>query len=303
LAKVPRLKTRNGKKTTKTYNMKTNRIILNAFLVIAASGLMLTGCKKDEEDNDTSSSSDNALAEATYNDVTNISDEAGISGSLSNYRTGPAADDGLLTSCATITFDSLNNSDQDTIHIDFGTTNCTGNDGRNRRGEIIVYYMGHYRDSNSTHTITFNNYFVNDNQVLGSKTVTNTGHNSQGHLVYNITVNGQIVLANNGGTITWNSTRQREWTSGESTLIWSDDTYSITGSASGTGADGHTFTANITSPLIRNMSLGCRRHFVQGTFVLTPDSRPARTVDFGNGACDDIATVTINNHTYTIHLR
>lgn len=282
--------------------MKTNRIILNACLIIAASALMLTGCKKDEEDNDTSTSSDNALAEATFNDVTNIADEAG-SGSLSNYRTGPAAEDGLLSSCATVTFDTLNSTDQDTLHINFGATNCTCNDGRNRRGEILVYYSGHYRDSASTHTITFNNYFVNDNQVLGSKTVTNLGHNGQGHLVYAINVNGQIVLANNAGTITWTSQRQREWLQGESTLIWSDDMYAITGSASGTGSDGHTFTANITSPLIRNMALGCRRHFVQGTFDLTPDSRPVRTVDFGTGACDDVATVTINNHTYTIHLR
>jgi hypothetical protein len=283
--------------------MKTNRVILNTCMIIAASALLLTGCKKDEEDNDTSASSDNAFAEATYNDITNICEEAGITGTLSNYRTGPAATDGILTSCATITFDTVNSLDQDTIHINFGATNCTGNDGRNRRGEILVYYSGAFRDSNSTHTVTFNNYFVNDNQVLGTKTVTNLGHNTAGNLVYDIDVNGQIHLANNAGTITWTSQRQREWTQGESTLIWSDDVYSITGSASGTGSSGNTFTANITSPLIRNMALGCRRHFVQGTFDLTPANRPARTVDFGTGTCDDVATVTINNHTYTIHLR
>lgn len=283
--------------------MKTNRIILNACLIIAASALMLTGCKKEEEDTNTSASSDNAFAEATFSDVTNISDEAGTSGSLSNYRTGPAAEDGILTSCATITFDSVNGADQDTLHINFGPNNCIGNDGRNRRGEIIVYYSGGYRDVGSVHTITFNNYFVNDHQVLGTKTVTNLGPNNAGHLVYDINVNGQIVLANNAGTITWVSQRQREWVQGESTPLWNDDVYSITGSASGTGSDGHTFTATITSALIRNMSIGCRRHFVQGIVELTPDNRPMRTIDFGNGTCDDVATVTINNHAYTIHLR
>lgn len=280
--------------------MKTNRFIQTG-LVIATAAFIFTGCRKDEEDSDTSSAGDNAFAEATFNDVTNISDEAGYSGSISNYRIGDQ--DEILSTCATVTFDSTNSNDQDTIHINFGSTNCTGNDGRNRRGEILVYYSGHYRDSASTHTITFNNYYVNDNQVLGTKTVTNLGHNSAGHLVYDININGQIVLANNAGTITWTSQRQREWTQGESTSIWSDDMYSITGSASGTSADGHSFTAQITSPLVRNMSLGCRRHFVQGTVVFTPDSKPARTVDFGTGACDDVATVTINSHTYTIHLR
>jgi hypothetical protein len=282
--------------------MKTNRIITASLLTFFVTAALVTGCRKDDEDTDTSSSGDNAFAEATFNDINNIADEAGYSGSVSNYRLGN--DEGsLLSTCATVTFDSLNTADQDTIHINFGSTNCTGNDGRARRGEILVYYSGRYRDSASTHTITFNNYFVDDNQVLGTKTVVNNGHNSAGHLVYSITVNGQIILANNGGTITWNSQRQREWTQGESTAIWSDDVYSITGSASGTGANGHNFTVNITSPLIRNMALGCRRHFVQGIFELTPDNKPTRTVDFGTGACDDIATVTINNHTYTIHMR
>jgi hypothetical protein len=287
--------------THKIKVMKTNRILLTSLLGLSIAAVMFTGCRKDEEDNDTSTAGDNAFAEAAFNDVTNIADEAGFSGSVSSYRIGSS--DALLSACATVTFDSLNTADQDTLHINFGATNCTCNDGRARRGEVLVYYSGHYRDSASTHTIAFNNYFVDDNQVLGTKTVTNNGHNAAGHLTYSISVNGQIVLANNGGTITWTSQRQREWTQGEGTLIWSDDIYSITGSASGTAANGHSFTVSITNPLIRNMSIGCRRHFVQGTFDFTPDNKPTRTVDFGTGTCDDIATVTINNHTYTIHLR
>lgn len=282
--------------------MKTRHIFLNAFAVMAVVTFSLTSCKKEDEDSDTTGASDNALAEATYQDAGNIADEAG-SGALSNYRLDPSEAGGLLSACAVVTRDSANHADQDTITVDFGTSNCYCNDGRNRRGKIIIMYSGTYRDSGSTWTITFDNYFVNDNQVLGSKTVINNGHNSSGHLVYSINVNGQIILANNGGTITWTSQRQREWTAGESTPQWNDDMYSITGSASGTSASGNSFTAQITSPLIRNMAFGCRRHFVQGTFDFTPSNKPTRTVDFGNGACDDLATVTINNHTYTIHLR
>ncbi|TND09332.1 MAG: hypothetical protein FD123_1419 [Bacteroidetes bacterium] len=281
--------------------MKTRKYFLNAITILAAVSFTLTSCKKEDEDTDTSGASDNALAESTYQDAANIADEAGT-GALSNYRIDPE-NGGLLTTCATITRDSANSADADTITVDFGSVNCYCNDGRNRRGKILIVYNGTYRDSGSTWTITFDNYFVNDNQVMGSKTVTNNGHNSAGHLVYSINVNGTILLANNGGTITWTSQRQREWTAGESTPVWYDDTYSITGSASGTGASGNTFTANITNPLIRNMAFGCRRHFVQGTFEFTPSNKPMRTVDFGNGACDDIATVTINNHVYTIHLR
>jgi hypothetical protein len=281
--------------------MKTSRFIFSTLTVLSVSAVLFTGCRRDEEDTDTNAAADNAFAESCYSDVTNIADEAGRSGSLSNYRGGPT--EGLLSTCATLTFDTLNGADQDTITIDFGSANCTCNDGRSRRGKIMVYYTGQYRDSASTHTITFDNYFVNDNQVMGSKTVTNLGHNAAGHLVYDIDVNGTIILANNGGTITWVSQRQREWITGENSMIWSDDMYSVTGTASGTSAAGENFTVNITSPLIRNMAIGCRRHFVQGIVQITPGSRPMRTVDFGTGACDDIATVTIGNNTYTIHLR
>lgn len=267
---------------------------------MTAATLTLSSCKKEDEDSDTSTAGDNALAESTFQDVTNIASEAG-DGSLSNYRGGNY--EGLLSTCAVITMDTASSSNPDTIRINFGTSNCMCNDGRNRRGTIVITYTGAYRDSGTTWNISFDNYFVNDNQVLGTKTVSNLGHNQAGHLVFDVNVNGSLVLANNGGTITWTSQRQREWIAGESTPQWSDDMYSITGSASGTSASGNSYSANITSPLIRNMALGCRRHFVQGTVEVTPSNKPMRTIDFGSGACDDIATVTINNNTYTIHLR
>jgi hypothetical protein len=78
--------------------------------------------------------------------------------------------------------------------------------------------------------------------------------------------------------------------------------YSITGSAFGTTAGGTSFTSTITSPLIRNMAIGCRRHFTQGTIEHTPSGKATRYIDYGTGACDDQATVTINGNTYTITL-
>jgi hypothetical protein len=50
------------------------------------------------------------------------------------------------------------------------------------------------------------------------------------------------------------------------------------------------------------MSFGCRRHFTQGTLEHTPGGKATRYIDFGNGTCDDQATVTINGTTYTITL-
>ena len=254
----------------------------------------------EEKDTDTSSASDQVLASATVNDMTNIADEAGRTYAVSSFKMSDLS--GLLSaSCATVTVDS-SAAPARTITVNFGTTNCLCNDNRYRRGILNFSFTGKYRDSLTVITVTPQNYFVNDNQVTGTKTITNKGHNAANHLVYEINANIQIIKSNGGGTISWQSLRQREWIAGESTLIWSDDIYSITGNASGTTSNNNTFTSVITTPLIRNMAVGCRSHFVSGVLEHTPSGKATRYIDYGNGVCDDQAVVTINGVSYTITL-
>jgi len=282
--------------------MKTKKITYLLLVGMVTSALYITSCKKkeiNEKDTDTASASDQSLASSSVNDLTSISDEAGRNYSVQSFKT--ADTEGLLaTSCAVIAVDTLTAAK--TITVNFGTTNCLCNDGRNRRGSVILSFTGKYRDSLTVITVSPQNYFVNDNQVSGSKTITNKGHNAANHLVYEINANMTITKANGGGTITWSSLRQREWITGESTLAWSDDIYSITGTANGTTSNSNSFTSIITSPLIRNMAIGCRKHFTQGVLEHTPSGKATRTIDYGNGACDDQATVTINGNTYNITL-
>ncbi len=281
--------------------MKIKQLSLGILTLVIVCAGIFSSCKKketEEKDSDTTSAADQALASTTVNDMTSISDEAGRNNSISSFRTSES--NALLSSCATLTFDTL--AAAKTITVNFGATNCLGNDGRDRRGEIILSFTGRYRDSSTVITVTPQNYFVNDNQVTGSKTITNQGHNAAHHLVYSINANIQIIKANNAGTVTWQSTRSREWTAGESTLTWQDDLYSITGSASGTTANGNTFQSVITSPLIRNMAIGCRKNFTQGVLAHTPGGKATRFIDYGNGACDNLATVTINGTVYNITL-
>ena len=283
--------------------MKTKQLTLGLALVAIVSASIFSSCRKkevEEKDRDTMSAKDQSLASSTVNDMTNIADEAGKGNATTTSSFKTAESNAILSACSVITYDTL--AAAKTITVNFGATNCLCNDGRNRRGSLVINFTGRYRDSNTVITVTPQSYFVNDNQVTGSKTITNKGHNAANHLVYEINANISIIKASGAGTVTWQSTRQREWISGESTLTWSDDIYSITGSANGTTAGGTPFTSVITSPLIRNMSFGCRRHFTQGTLEHTPGGKATRYIDFGNGTCDDQATVTINGTTYTITL-
>ncbi len=281
--------------------MKTKHISFAVIIFSVVFTSLFASCKKkekEETDSDTSSAADQSLASSIVNDMTSIADEAGRTNSVSSFRTSNST--AILSNCATVSFDTL--AAAKTVTVNFGSSNCLGNDGRYRRGALILNFTGRYRDSLTVITVTPQNYFVNDNQVTGSKTITNNGHNAAHHLVYSIQANIQIVRANNGGTITWQSNRQREWTAGETTLSWQDDLYSITGNASGTSAGGGTFQSNITSPLIRNMAPGCRRYFTAGIIAHTPAGKATRYLDYGNGNCDDLATVTINGNTYPITL-
>lgn len=286
---------------------------ISLLLAGATLSLAIVSCKKtnttpsSSTDSDTSVAADNSLAEGIYNDVQNISDQAS-NGDLKFYSPtynpqNIISSNDLQTfeknSCATITHDSL--SIPRTLTIDFGTTNCLCQDGKNRRGQINISYTGKYRDSGSVHTVSFTNFFVNDNQVIGSKTVTNNGINTNGHTSFSIVVDGQIIKANNAGTLTWKSNRTREWLAGEDTKKdWTDDVYSITGNTTGSNSNGNSYTAEITTPLHR--ALNCH-WFDAGVIEVNQTGKVLKTIDYGTGSCDDAATVTILGKTYPISLK
>ncbi len=262
--------------------------------------VILTSCNKQE---DLGAPQDTSKAEFFFNDVNNVTDEACSTSDIETLKSS----DGIAAGCFTITSDTM--SFPHTVIIDFGSANCLCADGRNRRGVINVSFTGRYRDAGTVITITTSNYFVNDNQIIGTHTITHMGLNANDHPYYGVVVSGEIILADGSGTITWNITRTREWIQGSSTPEFSDDIYSIIGGGAGTSAGGAGTSAGgaeinvqITAPLIRKLEPGCRMHFVSGIVEVTPGTLATRTLDFGNGDCDNIATVTANGNTYTITL-
>lgn len=275
--------------------MKKITILFSVLVIMLISSTFFACQKLDKSDDNPSVVADNAMAESLFNEVKDIADEAWKASS--SGKSGQETDWVIIGTCATITHDTT--VVPRTLTIDFGAVNCLCADGKNRRGIIQISYTGGYRDSGTVITHTFNNYFVNDNQILGTKTVTNNGMNTSGNLSFSIVVNGSIIKAGNAGTISWSSNRTREWIAGSSTPIWIDDVYLITGSASGTTANATTFTMLITTPLRKE--IGCK-YFVSGIMDVTPSGKPTRTIDYGNGSCDNIITVTINGHTFTVLL-
>jgi hypothetical protein len=274
--------------------MKTSKIVVSIML-IAGVALLAASCKKKNETTPNSGATwatDQSKAENTYEDVSRWSDKA-----MSQVKLKSTLSDTVwMGTCVLATLDISTLPYR--LTIDFGATNCLCDDGKYRRGKIICTFNGDYYSAGTTITYTFEDYFVNDYQVLGTKTVTNMGRNSSNHLWWQITVTGQIVKPNNGGTFYWNSTRQNEWLEGEGQL-WYKWVYLITGSAWGTQTDGKTYNVNITAPL--KFKFNCE-WICSGTLTIQPQDQPLITVDYGDGTCDNVAIATINGTNYTIYM-
>ena len=280
------------------------RNVFFAFCFVIA----LFSCEKKDNntsdaliDSDVTTAIDNNLIDGVFNDVESIADQAS-SGILVSFL--PEFDNNEQktfihekSSCATITHDE--NSSPKILTIDFGGSNCLCNDGKNRRGQIIVTYTGVYNEAGSEHTITFNDYYVNDNKVLGTKIVTNNGLDSNNKLHFSIEVDAKLVKATSNDTISWISSRVRTWEEGSGTLNWLDDVYSITGNSSGVNSSGISFSADITTPLI--VDLSC--HWIKsGVIEITPSGKLKRILDYGASGCDANATVSIAGVSFPIVL-
>lgn len=275
-----------------------------AVLALVISGLIISSCNKKESYN-TSFSEDYAYAESVFGDISDISDEAYEKGSK-GHKSGDGAGV-ILSDCAEITINFSSTPYQ--LIVDFGEENCLCNDDRYRRGKVIVTFDGLYHEAGTTIKHTLENYYVDDDQVEGTKTVINKGLNENKNIWFDVEETGVITKAGDGGTITWNSLRQREWIEGDSTFnIW-DDVYLLTGTASGSSdqkTEGsatsltNSWEMEIMKPL--RVELDCR-WIPSGSIEINLESIPTALLDYGDGECDRKATLEIDGNTYTIYMK
>jgi len=294
--------------------MKKKNLITTAGIAAAFIAMIAGGCQKEDNKYMTNSSTsdsqqlyDNSIADASFDDAGNVADE-GVTGSLSTYRISD--EEKIQTTCARVDLDLL--ASPHVAVIDFGATDCLCRDGNYRRGKIIVSWNGDYSVQGSSHSITFNNYYLNFNKITGTKTVTNSGRNAAGMLTYSIHVNGSVMVdpqysqTGVSGTINYNADRVRTWIEGEnSPFNRRDDVYNITGTANGTSIDGLAWSSSIdaNNPLRKEIGFP---HFTRGivTVTTTGDAASNSTIDYSylDGNRDNLARVTSGGHTYTIKL-
>ena len=280
--------------------MLCNSHLKKGTLLIAASVILFSACKPAKSDDSYLSNEDDRIGYASdasrvqfaTDDVISLSDQAGTLYNAEYIRKA-------LSTCATVATDTVNNPH--TLIVRFGSTNCECADGRNRRGGIIINYNGHYGDNNQLHTITFDNYYINDNKLTGTIKVTRIDTTVTGDWYYMVQVNDSLNVSPDpikSKVIAWSGNQTRRWTVGATTNDRNDDVFSVSGTTVITRPNGHVFTFGISTPL--EVAIGC--DFVRSGVANVTSYTGSRVLNYGTGNCDQLAQLNIDQKVYQLNL-
>jgi outer membrane murein-binding lipoprotein Lpp len=269
-------------------------------IMVAVCGISLFfACNKKDKDSDTntlSTDKDNVQT-VTASDQISTDMEQAFDDGYNVASNEMATTDGLvLGPCVTVTL--TQNGNMKTLTIDYGSTGCVCSDGKTRKGKLIATATN-FNQVNVIRTLSTDNYYVNDYHVDGNITrnITHVAADSSRtvELVENLTV------TNPGGNDVY--TR-----SGNQTRILfvgvpnhpMDNTLTTWGQVNVQRPSGLQISRTVdqTTPLLYKNS--CHQ-IVNGIAHIVRNNHDI-TVDFGDGTCDGIATVSNGNNTWTINL-
>ncbi len=292
-------------KFTKNIKMKKN-IILSVAIIFSAM-ITLNSCKKKTEvDNETQSVVDNALCEQQFMAIAPVVNEKGINQAGIKKMAASCETFTILgaisgTNTPNVTTDTIvdaNGFYQNgpvTFQIDYGTVGCLGADGVFRTGKINITTAKRWSKYNNLVTVDLVSFKSNaisysgQIKIIKPDSVTYTIEVVNGHCTngtWNIDYAGTKTIKQIGGFLSKDDE--------------TDDIISIDGNSTGKNREGRAFTTSITSSLIKKSNC---KFISSGSLDLTPDGLKTRTVDFGNGACDDDATFTVNGSTVSFKLK
>ena len=283
--------------------------------VVMAFFMFLASCsdnnKIDYSANDNANVQSEANSDAQTEDTDDMSalavsaDDGTLSGGRPDESFGTPRDiskdkldDRFKCATVTLTFATDNNTTvvPNVIHgfitINFGT-GCTGPGGHIRTGIIKIEFQGRRFLPGSKIITTFQNYTVDGIKLEGTRTLTNTSASETSAVSFSIVEDGMKVTWPDATFATRSSSRTRTW---NRTANPTGDSWTVTGSATGTNRKGKEYSMTITKALVYKRACAISNKVfmaVEGTKELTTDNKKV-TIDYGSGECDNKVTITIN---------
>jgi hypothetical protein len=197
-----------------------------------------------------------------------------------------------------VSIDKTDDSYPVTITIDYGTGIETMH-GRVLSGLITVVISGPRNEDGSTRTITYTNCKIDDISISGTSTETFNGDNETSRK-RTIASELQFTLAD-GTVLDRSGNHVNNWISGLDTpMEKSDDKIEISGSVLIKSSTGDSYSRVITETLVK---LGDCKHPVQGIVTISQNGVIISELDYGDGTCDNLATLTTDGSIVEIELK
>lgn len=202
----------------------------------------------------------------------------------------------MLPTCATIT--TVLTSDTWTRTVDFGTQGCTLHNGNIVKGKIIISFSKNFTTPIKTITYTLVGFYHNGKLIEGTKTITHelksTDLAPNIHPVTTHSIDLKITFPD-GKIYSRFGTRVREMVEGYTTIDnWEDNVFLVWGYHITTFPNGEKYTFTTTKENALRFVMTCKMPFpVKGIIEILKNDHKA-VLDFGNGTCDDLATITID---------
>ena len=273
--------------------MKTKLLILSSLFLVS-----FYSCKKDQKDSEVETtfqlSENEAVGDYLTDDVNNVFFEVSTNAGLMG-RTNQQIQTLNNLTCAAVNITPAGSFPK-TIVIDFGT-GCTAN-GITRSGKINIVLSDTVRKSGSTAVMTFDNYIAQGFKVEGTMTWTNTS--TQSSIGWQRKIENGKITGPNAYYWLHVGTKNVTQTAGFATpLNLLDDVFSVTGTHTVTNALGKSRTATILEALEVKTICG---NVTKGTVKFEGPNHFA-ILNYGDGSCDRVATISIDGHaTHTILL-
>jgi hypothetical protein len=202
----------------------------------------------------------------------------------------------VIGQCPEITIEKTDGGFPITITLNYGDGVELIN-GTIIKGTVVIFISAAPRTAGAYRTVTFNDFYIDNIKITGTRTITFiAGIEGIGFTV----VGDMLITFPNGTYIERDTEKTRLFVEGFDTpALLSDDKFQMTGFTSSVSSEGYSFSATITEPLIR---VGTCRFIVQGVVVFTRNDNLMAELNYGDGTCDDIATITKDGETRQITL-
>lgn len=274
--------------------MKTKNFIGLVASFFALS-ILITSCNKEDSlilNNDLQNIEDDALLEATDEDIFNLADQYDAAVGEPGLKSGTLFTEGCPVVTHVVSGDTL------IITIDFGVS-CGDSLTNIRSGKIIIHRYGRYRLEGFFRSIMLENFYINGNHIEGTRTVSNMGAGTNGNLVFMVKLENGKLTTEAGEVLERSYERNREWVAGSATPGVFDDEYMVTGSGTGKNFEGMSCTRTIMEALhIKN---ACR-FIVSGVIESVIGDEEPIVLDYGDGECDNKATLSKGTESKEIEL-